>query len=82
MIVSLIFIFSSVVSIPWVLLILSVNVTSLWQGGILGAVSNIYLTDKLGFGKVSGALREGNLSVNSNAVSSSYRQLFWDRFYN
>ena len=39
----------------------AVNITNLWhwQGGILGAVANIYLTDSLGFGKVSGALRMG-----------------------
>ena len=48
----------------------SVNITSLWQGGISGAVANIYLTDKIGFGKVSTALnlRKGHLNVNFNAV--------------
>ena len=57
MIVSLIFVFSSVVSLRYSSFCQrSVIVTDLWQGGISGAVANIYLTDKLGFGKVSGAL--------------------------
>ena len=38
----------------------SVYITSWWQGGVSGAVANIYLTDILGFGKVSGALRNGS----------------------
>ena len=69
-IVSLIFVFSSAVSIPWVFFISfcqsSVNLTSLCQGYVVGAVANIYLTNILGFGKVCGALRNGHLIVNAN----------------
>ena len=47
----------------------SIYITSLWQGYIGGAVANIYLTHILGFGKVGGALRNGQFSVNANAVA-------------
>ena len=69
MIVSLIFVFSSVVSILGIFnLSPLLQYNKFWQGGISGAVANIYLTDKFGFGKVSGALRNGHFSVNFNAV--------------
>lgn len=45
----------------------SVNAVILWQGFIGGAVINIYLTGKLGFGKVStGALRSEHSRINFN----------------
>ena len=39
------------------------------KGNIVGGVANIYLTDILGFGGVSGVHRNGDLSVISNSVS-------------